>query len=71
MKLEDMARAQCVLDLMHKGHVREESETLADRYWPVIAAEILKDGYCLSGEWPFSGEQIAILSEEYAKIMAS
>ncbi|MBS7544324.1 hypothetical protein [Ancylobacter oerskovii] len=62
--LEQTARRMCGLDLHQRGFPLDEAESLADRFWPVVANEI-RQGVTLVGEWPFTVEEINVLTAEY------
>ena len=67
-RLEEMARELCSLDLQRVGYSGADLSARVDRYWPVLAAEIYREGHAISGDWPFTEEEIRALHGEYSKL---
>ena len=69
-RLEQTARAICALDLSMARVAQVEIPRMVDRFWPVIANEA-RDRVPVIGQWPFTVEEIAKLSEEYHAIIGN
>ena len=66
--VEIRARAICSMDIARVSPPVADRQAAVDRYWPVVAREILVGATAQPVELGLSGEELAARTEEYRRL---